>query len=174
VRVSNGRSRGGFGGGSVSQIMVASNGAHFQLRPKRNSGFTLAELLASAAILGLSAGAILWGLTILHAHATINRLYTQAQTLCQNQVDRVLTNGPYNQTATPTELTNQTATVQVSTAPGNPVSGTMTTTVLDTGLKYPAGTGTDLRIKQAKVVVAYKFRGKDYSVELNTMRAPDQ
>jgi hypothetical protein len=51
----------------------------------------------------------------------------------------------------------------------------MTTTVVDaSGLKYPAGTGTDLKIKQAKVVVAYKFRGKDYSVELNTMRAPDQ
>ena len=143
---------------------------------KRNiAGFTLAELMAAAALLGLAGAATLWGLTMLQTHATVNRLYTQAQTICQNQIDRVLTNGPYNPALnqTPAELTNQTATVQVSTAPGNPVSGTMTTTVVDTGIKYPAG-GTDLKIKQAKVVVAYKFRGKDYSVELNTMRAPDQ
>jgi type II secretory pathway pseudopilin PulG len=149
----------------------------FPSTPKSEAGFTLAELTASAAILGLAGAAVLWGLTMLQTHATINRLYTQAQTLCQNQIDRVLTNGPYNPALnqTPPELTNQTATVQVSTAPGNPVSGTMTTTVVDaSGLKYPAGTGTDLKIKQAKVVVAYKFRGKDYSVELNTMRAPDQ
>jgi len=138
--------------------------------------FTLVEVLAATAFLGLAGASFLWALTMIHTHSTANRLYTQAQTICQNQIDRVLTNGPYNPAMdqTPTELTNQTTAVQVSTAPGNPVSGTMTTTVADTLLKYPAGTGTDLKIKQAKVVVAYKFRGKDYSIEMNTMRAPDQ
>ena len=142
----------------------------------RRSGFSLAEVLCAVALLGIAGSAVLWGLTTLQKHATINRLYTQAQTICQNQIDRVLTNGPYNPAngQTPTELTNQTTTVQISSAPENPVSGTMTTTVADTGLKYPAGTGTDLNIKQAKVVVAYTFRSKAYSVELNTMRAPDQ
>jgi type II secretory pathway pseudopilin PulG len=144
----------------------------------QRGAFTLVEVLAAAALLGLAGAAFLWGLTMIQTHSTINRLYTQAQTLCQNQIDRVLTNGPYNPALDqiPIELTTQTATVQISTAPGNPVSGTMTTTVADTSppLKYPAGTGTDLKIKQAKVVVTYKFRGKDYSIEMNTMRAPDQ
>ena len=147
-----------------------------RLLADRRSGFSLAEVLCAVALLGIAGSAVLWGLTTLQKHATINRLYTQAQTICQNQIDRVLTNGPYNPAngQTPTELTNQTTTVQISSAPENPVSGTMTTTVADTGLKYPAGTGTDLNIKQAKVVVAYTFRSKAYSVELNTMRAPDQ
>lgn len=147
-----------------------------RIKPDQRGAFTLVEVLAAAALLGLAGAAFLWGLTMIQTHSTINRLYTQAQTLCQNQIDRVLTNGPYNPATgqTPTELTNQTATVQISTAPGNPVTGTMTTTVADTALKYPAGTGTDLNIKQATVVVSYKFRGKDYSIQMNTMRAPDQ
>ena len=147
-----------------------------RVQPDGRSGFSLTEVLCAVTLLGMAGAAVLWGLTMLQKHATINRLYTQAQTICQNQIDRVLTNGPYNPAngQTPTELTNQTATVQISSAPENPVSGTMTTTVADTGLKYPADTGTDLNIKQAKVVVAYTFRSKAYSVELNTMRAPDQ
>ena len=155
---------------------LAPHPARLQLRSNRHTGFTLGEVMVATALLGLAIAAVLWGLTMIQTHSTINRLYTQAQTICQNQIDRVLTNGPYNPALnqTPTELTNQTATVQVSTAPGNPVSGTMTTTVADAGLKYPPDTGTDLKLKQARVVVAYKFRGKDYSVEMNTMRAPDQ
>jgi prepilin-type N-terminal cleavage/methylation domain-containing protein len=156
--------------------MMSSTLHPFRIQRNQSRAFTLVEVLAAAAVLGLAGAAFLWGLTMIQTHSTINRLYTQAQTLCQNQIDRVLTNGPYNPalSQTPTELTNQTATVQISTAPGNPVSGTMTTTVADTSLKYPAGTGTDLNIKQAKVVVSYKFRGKDYLIEMNTMRAPDQ
>lgn len=156
--------------------MTSSTLHPFRIQPDQRGAFTLVEVLAAAALLGLAGAAFLWGLSMIQTHSTINRLYTQAQTLCQNQIDRVLTNGPYNPALgqTPTELTNQTAAVQISTAPGNPVSGTMTTTVADTSLKYPAGTGTDLNIKQAKVVVSYTFRGKGYSVEMNTMRAPDQ
>jgi len=144
-------------------------------RSEKRGGFTLVEVLAATALLGLCGGSVLWGLTMLQKHATMNRLYTQAQTICQNQIDRVLTNGPYNPTLsqTPPELITNSSTVQISTAPGNPVSGTLATTVTDTGLKYPAG-GTDLKIKQAKVTVTYTFRSKQYLVEMNTMRAPDQ
>jgi type II secretory pathway pseudopilin PulG len=148
----------------------------FRVQTDRPGGFTLAEVAVATGLLGLAGAVVLWGLTMLHTHSTINRLYTQAQTLCQNQVDRVLTNGPYNPVLgqTPPELTTQSTPVPISTAPGNQVNGTMTTTVSDTLLQYPPGTGPDLKIKQAKVVVAYKFRGKDYSIEMDTMRAPDQ
>jgi hypothetical protein len=50
----------------------------------------------------------------------------------------------------------------------------MTTTITDTTLKYPEATGTLLNIKQAKVRVEYNFRGKNFFVEMHTLRAPDQ
>ena len=145
--------------------------------PRRDAAFTLVEVLVATVLIGLVAGSVIWGLNMLHHRATVNRLFTQAQTICQNKIDKVLTVGPYNPAGgaplPPDLAANQTETVQISTAPGNPVAGTMTTTVADTGLKYPEG-GTVLNIKQAKVVVAYNFRGKAFSVEMNTLRAPDQ
>ncbi len=150
------------------------------LRARANAGFTLVEALVATLLIGLMAGTIIWGLSMLQHRATVNRLYTQAQTICQNRIDNILTVGPFNPSANPPAIpdelkTTQTPiTVAVSTAPGNPVSGTVTTTIVDTNLKYPPDTGTVLNIKQAKVVVAYNFRGKQYSVEMNTMRSPDQ
>lgn len=146
---------------------------------RQDEAFTLVEVLVATILIGLVAASVIWGLNMLHQRATVNRLFTQAQTICQNRIDQILTVGPYNPAGgeeTPDDLkTTQTPkTVAVSTAPGNPVSGTMTTTITDTTLKYPDATGTLLNIKQARVVVAYNFRGKNYSVEMNTMRAPDQ
>ena len=148
---------------------------------RRDEAFTLVEVLVATIFIGLVAGSVVWGLNMLHHRATLNRLYTQAQTICQERIDRVLTAGPYNPSATPAQtppelMPDQSPTpVPVSTAPGNPVTGTMTTTVTSAGLRYPDDDeGTNLRIKQAKVVVDYNFRGKNYKVEMNTMRAPDQ
>lgn len=134
----------------------------------------------STVLIGLVAGSIIWGLNMLHHRATVNRLYTQAQTICQNRIDRVLTAGPYTPLSSPAAIPDELKTVQdpltvdVSTSPGNPVSGKMYTTITDTDLKYPPTTGTLLNIKQAKVRVEYKFRGKDFFVEMHTLRAPDQ
>ena len=147
---------------------------------RREEAFTLVEVLVATILIGLVAASVIWGLNMLHQRATVNRLFTQAQTICQNRIDHLLTVGPYNPSSTPAAIPDDLKTVQdpktvaVSTAPGNPVSGTMTTTITDTTLKYPDATGTLLNIKQARVVVAYNFRGKGYSVEMNTMRAPDQ
>jgi type II secretory pathway pseudopilin PulG len=145
------------------------------LRGDRCRAFTISEVLVATLLLGLVAAAVIWALTVVQRYSTTNRLYTQAQTLCQNQIDRILTNGPYNPTtgATPPELiAGQAPTpVQVSTAPGNPVSGTMTTEIKDAGLTIG---GTDLKLKQATVTVAYTFRGQPFSIVMNTMRAPDQ
>jgi type II secretory pathway pseudopilin PulG len=146
----------------------------------RATAFTLVEVMVSTLLIAVVVATVIWGLTVLDRRATVNRLYTQAQTICQNRIDTILTVGPYNPSSNPPALpdelkTTQTPqTVAISTAPGNPVSGTMTTTIVDTNLKYPDSTGTLLNIKQAKVVVDYKFRGDSYSVEMNTMRAPDQ
>src|SRR4051794_27115334 len=158
---------------SSSQIPPATSGN------KPTAAFTLVEVLTATVLFALVSGVVIWGLTLLEQRATANRLYTQAQTICQNQIDRVLTTGPYlpqaNPAQTPPELlSNQAAqTVQISTAPGNPVSGTMRTTVTDPNppLSY---SGSDLKLKQAKVVVSWTFGGKPFAVEMNTMRAPDQ
>ena len=162
----------------MSSSTLASASAH--RGPNREAAFTLVEVLVATILIALVAGSIIWGLNMLHHRATVNRLYTQAQTICQNRIDKILTVGPYtplsNPVSVPDELktTQDPLTVAISTAPGNPVSGTMTTTIIDTTLKYPETTGTLLNIKQAKVRVAYNFRGKDFFVEMNTLRAPDQ
>jgi hypothetical protein len=123
----------------------------------------------------LVAAVVIWALTVVQRYSTTNLLYTQAQTLCQNQIDRILTNGPYipSTGATPPELQSgqAPATVQISPVTGNSVSGTMTTVVTDAGLSID---GTDLKIKQATVSVDYTFRGTSFSVAMNTMRSPDQ
>jgi type II secretory pathway pseudopilin PulG len=148
--------------------------------PTREQAFTLVEVVTATVLIALMAATVIWGLNMLHHRATVNRLYTQAQTICQNRIDQILTAGPFNPSSTPAAIPDELKTTQapltvaVSTAPGNPVSGTMTTTITDTTLKYPDATGTLLNIKQARVIVAYNFRGKPYSVEMNTLRAPDQ
>lgn len=60
------------------------------------AGFTLVEIMAGITMLGLVAGSILYGLNQLNHYATVNRLYTAAQTLAQNQIDLILTMGPYD------------------------------------------------------------------------------
>lgn len=66
-------------------------------RRRATSGaFTLVETLAGIAILGLIASSVTFGLNQLNRYATVNRLYTAAQTLAQNQIDLILTMGPYD------------------------------------------------------------------------------
>jgi hypothetical protein len=51
----------------------------------------------------------------------------------------------------------------------------MTTVVTDTGLTGTVGsTSTNLNIWQATVTVTWTFRGKNYSVSLDTMRTGNQ
>jgi type II secretory pathway pseudopilin PulG len=60
------------------------------------AGFTIVEVVAAVGILGLMAGSVLFGLSQLNNYATVNRLYTAAQVLAQNQIDLILTMGPYD------------------------------------------------------------------------------
>ena len=160
----------------------------------RNQGaFTLVEILAATALFGMVAAVVIWGLTMLQNYATIARLYTAAQTLAQNQIDVILTKGPFNPTAgtypnpnvlridasyysDPGNGSTSTAPIYVTIhkqADGQQtVRGTVKTTVSETGHEYPVG--TSLKVRQAVVEVAYTYRSKDYTVVMNTMRAPDQ
>ena len=65
-------------------------------RNRHRAGFTIVELSIGVAILGIVASSVLFGLNQLNQFATVNRLYTAAQTLAQNQIDIILTMGPYD------------------------------------------------------------------------------
>jgi len=66
-----------------------------------HAGFTFIEVMMGIAILGVISSSVIFGLTQLNHYATVNRLYTAAQTLAQNQIDLILTKGPFDPVAVP-------------------------------------------------------------------------
>ncbi|MEY2484852.1 MAG: hypothetical protein QOH39_500 [Verrucomicrobiota bacterium] len=160
--------------------------------PYAQLGFTVVEVMAGASIIALVAGSVIFGLSQLNYYASVNRLYTIAQTLAQNQIDLILTKGPYSpitndyptpnvlQTggyysdpSTPNSIYNSSRTVPIYTDPSNNnqiVVGTIKTDVVDPGVSI---SGTNLNLRQATVTVSYTFRNKTFTVKMNTVRAPD-
>ena len=55
------------------------------------------------------------------------------------------------------------------------VTGTLTTTVADTGSSGTfVGTTTDLHVRKATATVSYSFRNRDYVLAMDTLRTADQ
>jgi len=164
------------------------------------AGFTLAEVLIAVAILGLVAASIIWGLSQLNFYATSSRLTTAAQTLAQNQIDLLLTKGPFNPQLSPPDyptpnvlqtgaagapytyysdpvtgtISGSPITVPIYTDPTTNqqvVTGTIATT--NKNASFAVG-GTGLNVVQSTVVVSYIFRSRTYNVIMNTMRTSDQ
>jgi type II secretory pathway pseudopilin PulG len=161
----------------------------------------LAELLVGVVILGLVAASIIWGLNQLNAYATASRLYTAAQTLAQNQIDLLLTRGPFNpqlsppayptpnilqsnSNGTPYTYYTDPSTGSISTAPISPPVPIYTDPT--SNLAVVSGTiattnqnaafavgGTNLTVIKSTVTVSYTFRNKTYNVSMDTMRTSD-
>jgi type II secretory pathway pseudopilin PulG len=89
-------------------------------------GFTIVEVLAAVSILGLVCGSVVFGLSQLNGYATVNRLYTAAQVLAQNQIDLILTMGPFDPGAVPAKYP----------APVSCGDGTATNSILRTDQAY--------------------------------------
>jgi|KBSMisStaDraftv2_1062788.scaffolds.fasta_scaffold09309_3 prepilin-type N-terminal cleavage/methylation domain-containing protein len=154
------------------------------LRPERSGGFTLVEVLVATVLLGLVASSSIWALTQANNYAIIARLYTGAQTAAQSRIDYLMTDSPFNpqssQLGTTNEWTTGSAlqTVTIYSDPpdshghSNMVSAQMTTSVAKV-TDATIAAGTDLNLYTAKVVVTYTFRGRNYRVQLNAMRASD-
>lgn len=70
-------------------------------RMKARGGFSFVEVVMGITVLALTAGVVLYGLNQLNYQASVNRLYTAAQTLAQNQIDLILTKGPFDPAASP-------------------------------------------------------------------------
>jgi prepilin-type N-terminal cleavage/methylation domain-containing protein len=207
------------------------------------AAFTLIEIVIALAVLGVMAAGVYIGFNSVNTYAVSSRLYSEAQTAAQNQVDLILSREPFDVKAayitgsfdpttnkipielmTPAEIDSlaasgvtfptaaPTATPTVSssyypyypyyrTGSGQPVSkqafiyqdpisgkvvvtGTLTSTVTDTGLSMSFINSTNLNTRKANVTVAYDFRKTldaigatqkgSYTVQMDTLRTADQ
>jgi len=152
-------------------------------RGNRRRGFTLMEVVMALAVIGTMGAGCYVGFNSLNAYAVSSRLYSEAQSAAQNQIDLILSKEPFDpkNSKIPTVLTLGTTTtpnvfVYKDPVTGNAVvTGTMTTTVTDTGATMTyAGSTTALNTYRATVTVSYTYRNQSYSVSMDTMRTGDQ
>src|SRR5882762_5437286 len=116
---------------------------------KRWAAFTLVEVTMALAVIGTMGAGAYVGFNSLNTYAITSRLFTEAQTCAQNQIDLILSKGPFDPTrskvpsvlggqvlASGASTTVTTPNVFVYTDPvsGNTVvTGTMTTTITNPG-----------------------------------------
>jgi len=151
-------------------------------RTARQGGFTLAEIVIALAVLATMAAGCYVGFNSLNTYAVSSRLYSEAQTCAQNQIDLILSKEPFDiaNNKIPAVLALGATTTPNVFIYKDPVSGsvvvtgTMTTTVSDMGSTMAfAGTTTNLNVRKATVTVSYTFRGKQYNVSMDTLRTAD-
>ena len=157
-------------------------------RRHRRSAFTLVEAMVAIGMFGIYAAVAVTALLRMNNNAALSRLRTGASTVAQGQIDLILSDAPFNPkyNQIPPELTIGTTntgsaaapTLAVYTDPSSGISvyGWMSSVIADTGSTLSAASnnaGAVLYVYSATVTVHYKFRGKDYSVTMNTLRASD-
>ena len=161
------------------------------LKRRLATGTTLAEVVMALAVVGTMGGGCYVGFNQLNAYAVSSRLYSEAQTCAQNQIDLILSKEPFDpvNNKVPSVLGGQVLAAGASTTVTTPnvfiyqdpvngnvvVTGTMTTTITNPGSTMTfAGTTTNLNVYRATVTVSYTFRRTNYSVSMDTMRTADQ
>jgi hypothetical protein len=155
------------------------------------TGTTLAEVVMALAVVGTMGGGCYVGLNQLNTYAVSSRLYSEAQTCAQNQIDLILSKEPFDpvNSKVPAVLGGQVLAAGASTTVTTPnvfiyqdpvngqvvVTGTMTTRITNPGSTMTfAGTSSNLNVYRATVTVNYTFRRTNYSVSMDTMRTADQ
>lgn len=63
---------------------------------RRRAGFTLIEIVIALAVLGTMAAGVYLGFNSINTYAVTSRLYSEAQTAAQNQIDLVLSKEPFD------------------------------------------------------------------------------
>jgi hypothetical protein len=137
--------------------------------------------MALAVIGTMGAGAYV-GFNSLNTYAVSSRLYSEAQTAAQNQIDLILSVEPFDVTnnVIPSVLalgTTSTPNIFIYEDPVSGsvvVTGTMATTVTDTGSTMNFAGTANLNIRRATVTVSYTYRNTNYSVSMDTMRTADR
>jgi type II secretory pathway pseudopilin PulG len=145
------------------------------------AGFTLTEILITSAVIIVVGATALYALTMINGYAANTRVQAAAQSIVQNQIDQILTVGPYVPTNVPPDIpsilatgTTTTNNVAVFTDPETSsaqVTGTLTTDIHDSGA---SNNGNPLYVLKAAVTLDYTFHGRSFKVVMDTLRAPDQ
>src|SRR5438046_4799717 len=150
---------------------------------KRCAAFTLMEVVMALAVIGTMGAGAYVGFNSLNTYAISSRLYSEAQTAAQNQIDLILSVEPFDVTTNtiPSVLALGTTTTPNIFIYEDPVSGnvvvtgSMATTVTDTGSTMNfAGANTNRNIRRATVTVSYTDRNTNYNVTMDTMRTADR
>jgi prepilin-type N-terminal cleavage/methylation domain-containing protein len=68
------------------------------------AGFTLVEIVIALAVLGTMAAGCYIGFNSITNYAVSSRLYSEAQTAAQNQIDLILSREPFDVMVTPTRI----------------------------------------------------------------------
>lgn len=149
--------------------------------PRAEAAFTLTDVLITTGILLLVGATAIYALTLTNRNAVSARVTAAAQSVVQNQIDQILTRGPYVPTNVPADIpsvlssgTTVTKDVPVFVDPETNtliVSGTLTTKIEDSGASVK---GTPLYVLKAAVTLDYTLGGRAFSLTMNTLRAPDQ
>ena len=150
---------------------------------RSKDAFTLTEAAIAIALIAITMTAVLMTMSRLNESASVARNATGASAVVQNQIDLILSDGPFNPQKTnengtpqiPPELvvgTHVATNVPIYREPttGIVVSGTMTTTVVD--LSTVLG-GITMPLYRAVVSVTYNYRSRDYTLTRSTLRASD-
>jgi prepilin-type N-terminal cleavage/methylation domain-containing protein len=69
-----------------------------------HAAFTLVEIVIALAVLGTMAAGCFIGFNAVNTYAVSSRLYTEAQTAAQNQIDLILSREPFDVLVTPTRI----------------------------------------------------------------------
>ncbi len=152
-------------------------------RPCSSEAFTITEAVVALAIIGIGIGSMVMAMGQLNQEASISRNATGADAVLQNQIDLLLSDGPFNPQKlgsdglpqVPPELvvgTHVTNNVPIYREPstGIIVSGTSTTTITDISQNYG---GLMMYMYQATVSVSYVYRSHTYNTARTTIRSSD-
>jgi prepilin-type N-terminal cleavage/methylation domain-containing protein len=143
-------------------------------RRSASAGFTLVEVTIAGALMSLCATFAYATILVANRTAVTNRLFTLAQEMARNQIDRIECASPYNP-----QLGQIPAVLTETVGPPTPqtlplyIDPTTNATVVTADLTT---TITDLKTYNARlgvVTVSYKFRGRNYQVQMNTLRTSD-
>jgi len=145
----------------------------------RAAAFTIAEVMVAIGLFGITASAAVAGLLRMNTNAALCRLQTGASTIAQNQIDLILSDAPFNPqynqippelAITPAAGTSSSVAVYTDPVTNVQVMGTMTTWIYDTNSSLNT---SNLYIYKAIVTVSYIYKGRTYSVTMNTARCSD-
>lgn len=155
-------------------------------RQRTRDGFTMLETIIAIGLIGVGVASSIGALTKVNSIASMSRNATGASTVVMNEIDAILSNGPFNPQKTNKDGTKQippelqltpagqprTKTVAIYKEPtsGVIVGGTMSTTVSDASATY---NGRSLIMYRATVTVKYTYLNRNYSFSMSTLRASD-